>query len=91
MSTPLITIFVRHSTIDGKPCKYAGDEFSKRCDCRKHLRWTANGVGEDFARLSEGQHPESGAQLVKHQPQKTYENKYGKQRRVYACKRSLLP
>jgi len=35
--------------------------------------------GEDFARLSEGQHPESGAQLVKHQPQKTYENKYGKQ------------
>jgi integrase/recombinase XerD len=37
---PLITIFVRHS--DG--CKYAGDEFCKRCNCRKHLRWTQNGV-----------------------------------------------
>jgi integrase/recombinase XerD len=40
MGTPLITIFVRHST----GCKYAGDEFNKRCNCRKHLRWTANGV-----------------------------------------------
>jgi integrase/recombinase XerD len=39
VSTPLITIFVRHSP----GCKYAGDEFSKRCDCRKHLRWTHNG------------------------------------------------
>src|SRR5580658_5582450 len=36
-------------------------------------------VGADhFARLSEGRHPESGAQLVKHQPSKTYENEYGK-------------
>jgi integrase/recombinase XerD len=40
MSTPpLITIFVRHS----KDCKYAGDEFCKRCRCRKHMRWTQNG------------------------------------------------
>jgi integrase/recombinase XerD len=39
MSTaPLITIFVRHS----EGCKYAGDEFSKRCSCRKHFRWTQN-------------------------------------------------
>jgi integrase/recombinase XerD len=38
MST-LITIFVRHA----EGCKYAGDEFSKRCQCRKHLRWTHNG------------------------------------------------
>jgi len=36
---PLITIFVRHSA----SCKYRGDEFCKRCDCRKHLRWTQNG------------------------------------------------
>ena len=34
---------------------------------------------EGFARLSEGQHPESGAQLVKHQPAKTYDNEYGKE------------
>jgi site-specific recombinase XerD len=39
MSTPLITIFVRHSA----DCRYAGDEFSKRCNCRKHLRWSQNG------------------------------------------------
>ena len=38
-TTPLITIFVRHSA----GCKYAGDEFSKRCNCRKHFRWTQNG------------------------------------------------
>ena len=40
MSTPSITIFVRHSA----DCKYAGDEFCRRCRCRKHLRWTQNGV-----------------------------------------------
>ncbi len=34
---------------------------------------------EEFARLSEGQHPESAAQLVKHQPAKTYDNEYGKE------------
>jgi integrase len=39
MSTPLITVFVRHSP----DCKYAGDEFCKRCNCRKHLRWSQNG------------------------------------------------
>jgi integrase/recombinase XerD len=39
MSTPLITILVRHS----KGCKYAGDEFCKRCNCRKHLRWSQGG------------------------------------------------
>jgi integrase/recombinase XerD len=40
MSTaPVITIFVRHSA----DCKYAGDEFYKRCNCRKHFRWTQNG------------------------------------------------
>jgi integrase/recombinase XerD len=35
----VITIFVRHSA----DCKYAGDEFTKRCNCRKHFRWTQNG------------------------------------------------
>jgi integrase/recombinase XerD len=43
MGTPVITIFVRHSSKRGKPCKYSGDEFARRCQCRKHLRWTANG------------------------------------------------
>jgi site-specific recombinase XerD len=36
---PVITIFVRHSA----DCKYSGDEFTKRCDCKKHLRYTING------------------------------------------------
>lgn len=41
MSTnPVITIFVRHSA----DCKYAGDEFCKRCNCKKHFRWTLAGV-----------------------------------------------
>ncbi len=39
MSTPVITIFVRHAV----DCKYADDEFSKRCNCRKHFRWTQGG------------------------------------------------
>ena len=43
--------------------------------------WGLEGaVGSDhFARLSEGQHPESGVQLVKHQSAKTYTNEYGKE------------
>jgi len=40
VSTPVITIFVRHSA----DCKYVGDEFSRRCNCRKHLRWTQDGT-----------------------------------------------
>lgn len=39
MDAPLITVFVRHSA----GCKYAGDDFSKRCNCKKHLRWSQNG------------------------------------------------
>ncbi len=38
-AAPVVTIFVRHSA----DCKYAGDEFCKRCNCRKHLRWSFNG------------------------------------------------
>jgi conjugative relaxase-like TrwC/TraI family protein len=43
--------------------------------------WGLHGsVGaEEFARLSEGLHPGSDVQLVKHQPAKTYDNRYGKQ------------
>ena len=45
MSTPVITIFVRHGNdANGKPCRYADDEFSRHCNCRKHFRWTQNGT-----------------------------------------------
>ena len=39
-TTPLITIFVRHTP----GCKWAGDEFAKSCRCRKHLRWSFAGT-----------------------------------------------
>ena len=44
-------------------------------------QWRLSGVvgAEEFARLSEGRHPANDAQLVKHQPARTYENQYGKQ------------
>jgi integrase/recombinase XerD len=44
VSTPVIAIFVRHGFKNGKLCKYTGDEFSRRCNCPKHLRWTLNGT-----------------------------------------------
>jgi conjugative relaxase-like TrwC/TraI family protein len=43
--------------------------------------WGLHGfvADEEFARLSEGQHPVSAAQLVRYQPARTYDNEYGKQ------------
>jgi site-specific recombinase XerD len=38
-AAPVVTIYVRHA----KGCKYAGDDFARRCKCRKHLRWIVNG------------------------------------------------
>src|SRR6185437_5774262 len=32
-----------------------------------------------FAQLSDGQHPATGEQLIKHQPTRTYANEYGKE------------
>jgi len=43
--------------------------------------WGLHGAvrAEHFARLSQGEHPESSMQLVRHQPARTYENEYGKE------------
>jgi conjugative relaxase-like TrwC/TraI family protein len=43
--------------------------------------WGLQGTvsADRFARLSVGQHPDSGEQLVKYQPARTYENEYGKE------------
>jgi site-specific recombinase XerD len=38
-TSPTITIFVRHS----EGCKYAPNEFSRKCNCRKFLRWFKDG------------------------------------------------
>lgn len=41
MSTPVVTIFVRHS----EDCKHQSKgEFFKGCNCRKHLRWSKDGT-----------------------------------------------
>src|ERR1700685_122727 len=44
-------------------------------------QWGLHGAvgSEHFARLSEGQHPEAGEQLVRHQASKTYEGQYGRE------------
>ncbi len=62
MGAPVITIFVRHSS----GCKYAGDEFSRRCNCRKHFRWTQN--GEQYRRKA-GTRSWEAAEEVKRQLQ----------------------
>ena len=43
--------------------------------------WSLRGSvrAEHFSRLSEGQHPENSAQLIRHQPARTYQNEYGKE------------
>ncbi len=44
-------------------------------------QWKLNGPVHDehFARLAEGQHPQTGVQLVRHQVSRTYEGKNGKE------------
>ena len=43
--------------------------------------WGLQGAvgAEQFARLTEGQHPETQEQMVRHQPAKTYENQFGRE------------
>jgi conjugative relaxase-like TrwC/TraI family protein len=44
-------------------------------------KWNLSGAveAEHFARLSEGQHPHTDVQLVRHQVSRTYEGKFGKE------------
>jgi len=48
---------------------------------RLAAEWSLTGAvgAEHFARLSEGQHPHTEAQLVRHQVSKTYEGKFGRE------------
>jgi integrase len=57
---PIVTIFVRHSA----DCKYAGDEFCKRCNCPKHLRWSQD---RKQVRISARSRSWSGAEDKKRQ------------------------
>jgi site-specific recombinase XerD len=67
---PVITIFVRHSA----DCPHAGEanaEFYKRCNCRKHLRWTESG---EQKRKATKERTWAGAERVKRELELAYEN-----------------
>src|ERR1017187_6700433 len=66
MDAPLITVFVRHSL----GCPHTGDEFYKRCDCWKHLRWSDNGTQRRRATKSKTW---AGAEKVKREMELSYE------------------
>jgi integrase/recombinase XerD len=65
---PVITVFVRHS----EDCKYKGDEFWKKCNCRKHLRWTHNGKQH---RKKAGTRSWAAAEGMKRKLESQYEGK----------------
>ena len=66
MSAPIITIFVRHSL----DCQHAGNEFYKRCDCWKHLRWSAG--GKQYRRATK-EKTWAGAERAKREIELSYE------------------
>jgi site-specific recombinase XerD len=66
MSAPIITIFVRHSL----DCQHTGDEFYKRCDCWKHLRWSYG--GKQYRRATK-ERTWAGAERVKREIELSYE------------------
>jgi site-specific recombinase XerD len=67
MSAPIITIFVRHSL----GCPHTGDEFYKRCDCWKHLRWSHS--GKQYRRATK-EKTWAGAERVKREVELSYES-----------------
>jgi integrase/recombinase XerD len=64
---PVITVFVRH----GVDCPHFGDEFFKRCQCWKHLRWTEDGRQ---LRKASKQRTWAGAERVKREMELSFEN-----------------
>lgn len=67
MQVPVITIFVRHSA----DCAHAGEEFYKRCNCWKHLRWSHGGKQHRKATKSRSW---AGAERSKREIELSYEN-----------------
>ncbi len=67
MQVPVITIFVRHSA----DCPHRGDEFYKRCSCRKHLRWSRDGKQYRKATKSRSW---AGAERAKKELELSFEN-----------------
>jgi len=83
-TAPVITIFVRHCA----NCKYRGDEFCKRCNCRKHLRWSYEGkqyrqsAGTRLWAEAEDKKREIEDQLLGRMPEVKPEQEY---RGIQAC------
>lgn len=64
---PVITIFVRHSS----DCPHRGDEFYKRCNCWKHLRWSY--AGKQHRRASKFK-TWAGAERARKERELSFEN-----------------
>jgi conjugative relaxase-like TrwC/TraI family protein len=58
---------------------YSNDQLSGEWHGHLAEEWNLRGTveGEQYERLCEGLHPDTGEQLVRHVPARTYENKYG--------------
>jgi conjugative relaxase-like TrwC/TraI family protein len=58
---------------------YSNDQLSGEWHGHLAEEWNLRGTveGEQYERLCEGLHPDTGEQLVRHAPARTYENKYG--------------
>jgi len=67
MDAPLITIFVRHSL----GCPGTGNEFYKRCNCKKHLRWSYQ--GKQYRKATK-QRTWAGAERIKREVELSYES-----------------
>ena len=63
---PLVTIFVRH----GSDC-HQPSEFYRRCNCRKHLRWSHN--GKQYRKTAKTR-SWAGAERAKREVELSYEN-----------------
>jgi site-specific recombinase XerD len=66
LQLPILTIFVRHSSA----CPHR-DEFYKRCDCWKHLRWSFG--GKQYRKAAKSR-TWAGAERAKREIELSYEN-----------------
>ena len=66
-NAPIVTIFVRHSL----GCPHTGQDFYKRCNCWKHLRWSSD--GKQYRRTTKSR-TWAGAERAKREVELSYES-----------------
>lgn len=73
--------YLREYTSPGESYYAEGEEIRGRWHGRLAERWGLRGEvrDEQYERLCNGQHPETGEQLVRHLESRTYTNRYGKE------------